>query len=146
MEQELARFIYALELKRVKYLLRSYFRTRLKKIQMHAAHILDEVELQMNLSDKELAFAKDFFMLQGKYVRPTRQCDLASHEDEVRSPKTSLGGMTDEDHVVGPPAAVIQFVGEAVIKQRQEGHGGAARPPNQCILQGLGGLRNSGPR
>lgn len=50
--------MYSYELKRVRYLLQAYHRTRLQKIEKHILHILDKQDIMSRLSDKEKAYAK----------------------------------------------------------------------------------------
>lgn len=55
---ELPRLMYSYELKRVRYLLQSYHRTRLTKIEKFILHILEKEEVLNRLSDKEKAYAQ----------------------------------------------------------------------------------------
>ena len=57
-EQELPRTVYRTEVDRIKYLLRSYLRTRLKKVERYCLFILDNEEAQQMLSPKEMQYAK----------------------------------------------------------------------------------------
>ena len=57
-EMELPRLMYSYELKRVRYLLQAYHRTRLKKIEKFILHILEKEEVLQKLSQKEQAYAQ----------------------------------------------------------------------------------------
>ena len=57
-EMELPRLMYSYELKRVRYLLQAYHRTRLKKIEKFILHILEKEEVLQKLSEKEQAYAQ----------------------------------------------------------------------------------------
>ena len=59
-EHELERTLRLTALNRVKFLLRSYLRTRLQKIEAHVMHILRHDELAGRLSEKEVAFASSY--------------------------------------------------------------------------------------
>ena len=50
--------MYSYELKRVRYLLQSYHRTRLNKIEKFILHILEKEEVLNRLSEKEKAYAQ----------------------------------------------------------------------------------------
>lgn len=65
--EELSNTLYQMELDRVKYLLRSYLRDRLKKIQAYCLHILDRRNLHLytRLSSKEQEFVKGFVDAMG---------------------------------------------------------------------------------
>ncbi|KAK9819598.1 hypothetical protein WJX72_000134 [[Myrmecia] bisecta] len=68
-DAELIRSLYLQELLRVKYLLRSYLRTRIQKIEQYVMHILDDPEYQERLSPKELEYAKEFFVTSGQHLK-----------------------------------------------------------------------------
>lgn len=53
----------------VRYLLRSYYRVRLHKIEASVMFILDNPEVKARLSQREDAHAQDFFMLQAGHLR-----------------------------------------------------------------------------
>lgn len=57
-EMELPRLMYSYELKRVRYLLQAYHRTRLNKIEKFILHILEKEEVLQNLSEKEQTYAQ----------------------------------------------------------------------------------------
>ncbi|KAH6561731.1 hypothetical protein BASA50_000503 [Batrachochytrium salamandrivorans] len=64
-----ARFICGLELERIKFVLRSYLRLRLTKIQKTTNYLLSDPELRMCMSDEELLFAERFQNLVDTYHR-----------------------------------------------------------------------------
>lgn len=57
-EMELPRLMYSYELKRVRYLLQAYLRTRLKKIERFVLHILENEQVLQKLSEKEQTYAQ----------------------------------------------------------------------------------------
>lgn len=57
-EMELPRLMYSYELKRVRYLLQAYHRTRLKKIEKFILHILEKEEVLQKLSEQEQTYAQ----------------------------------------------------------------------------------------
>lgn len=57
-QMELPRLMYSYELKRVRYLLQAYHRTRLSKIEKFILHILEKDEVLSRLSEKEQAYAQ----------------------------------------------------------------------------------------
>jgi len=57
-QMELPRLMYSYELKRVRYLLQAYHRTRLSKIEKFILHILEKEEVLNRLSEKEKTYAQ----------------------------------------------------------------------------------------
>lgn len=57
-ELGMARTIILWDLNRVKYMMRTYLRTRLQKIEKYVMHILDSEEMRDCLSEKEYQFAQ----------------------------------------------------------------------------------------
>ena len=55
---ELPRLMYSYELKRVRYMLQAYHRTRLSKIEKFILHILEKEEVLNRLSEKEKTYAQ----------------------------------------------------------------------------------------
>ena len=53
-------FTHRTEIKRIKYMLRVYLRTRLKKIETFVLHILNSEELYARLSEQEQEFARGY--------------------------------------------------------------------------------------
>jgi GINS complex subunit 4 len=52
-----------LTLPAVRYLLRGYLRTRLRKLEMHVMAVLDDEDASQRLSEKELAYAGQYLRL-----------------------------------------------------------------------------------
>eukprot|EP00798_Chlamydomonas_sp_ICE-L_P003202 gene3202-13222_t len=85
MEQELRRMVFSLEVKRVryllklylktrlrkieKYLLKLYYKTRLRKIEKYAAMILDDDEMSKRLCKNEQAYCQDYFFVVGRCLK-----------------------------------------------------------------------------
>ena len=65
-EQDLLKMIYTVEVQRVKYSLRCYLRARLKKLEQHVMHCLDDPEMKDRLSQKEVKYAEEYFLLLGE--------------------------------------------------------------------------------
>lgn len=65
-EQDLLKMIYTVEVQRVKYSLRGYLRARLKKLEQHVMHCLDNPEMKERLSEKEVKYAEEYFLLLGE--------------------------------------------------------------------------------
>ena len=57
-QMELPRLMYSYELKRVRYLLQCYHRTRLNKIEKFVLHVLEKDEVLGRLSEKEKTYAQ----------------------------------------------------------------------------------------
>ena len=57
-QMELPRLMYSYELKRVRYLLQCYHRTRLSKIEKFVLHVLEKDEVLARLSEKEKTHAQ----------------------------------------------------------------------------------------
>ncbi|KAK9809391.1 hypothetical protein WJX73_001412 [Symbiochloris irregularis] len=74
---ELERSMYQLELERLRYLLASYIRTRLKKVQLYAMLCLEEASpgedgaapTHPRLSRQEMQFVQEFFMDMGMHMK-----------------------------------------------------------------------------
>ncbi|KAJ3162834.1 GINS complex subunit [Geranomyces michiganensis] len=64
------------EIERIKFLIRSYLRARLAKIQRHTQHILREELYRSRLSPEELAFAERFQELLTKHFKKSYLDDL----------------------------------------------------------------------
>ncbi|XJO77605.1 hypothetical protein BDV3_002163 [Batrachochytrium dendrobatidis] len=83
------KFIYGLELERIKFVLRSYIRLRLGKIQHMTIYLLSDPELRMCMSDEELFFAERFQTLiqtyhKGSYLGNLSKQWQALDSDEMR--------------------------------------------------------------
>ncbi|KAJ3119422.1 DNA replication complex GINS protein SLD5 [Nowakowskiella sp. JEL0407] len=59
--------LYQQEIERIKYIIRGYLRSRLKKIEMFSMHQLSNIELRSNLSDMEILYAENFNDLLSQY-------------------------------------------------------------------------------
>ena len=62
-EQELLRMMFTVELTRVKYMLRSYHRTRLFKVERYVMHCLDNPDVRQRLSPLEDQYAEQYLRL-----------------------------------------------------------------------------------
>lgn len=62
------RMIYETEVERVLYLLRSYLRTRIQKIQAQALHLARDPEAQSRLAESEATFAAKYAALYQRQV------------------------------------------------------------------------------
>jgi GINS complex subunit 4 len=62
-EHELLRTIFSVEVTRVKYMLRSYLRTRLFKVEQFVMHCLDSPEVRERLSPLEDTYATQYLRL-----------------------------------------------------------------------------------
>ncbi|CEG44013.1 hypothetical protein L915_10086 [Plasmopara halstedii] len=60
--------LYQMEIDRLRYIVSSYLRTRLRKIENFVFHILEDEELIQRLSVKERDFAQQFAMLYESHV------------------------------------------------------------------------------
>ncbi|GFH08240.1 GINS complex, Sld5 component [Haematococcus lacustris] len=68
-EQETRRMVLSLENKRVRYLVKLYYRTRLRKIERFAACILDDENYSNRLSGHEVEYCQQYFVLVGKHLK-----------------------------------------------------------------------------
>ncbi|KAF5830729.1 hypothetical protein DUNSADRAFT_14111 [Dunaliella salina] len=98
--QELRRMVLSLENKRVRYLLKLYHRTRLQKIEKFAASIVADEQYQDRLSESEMQYCRDYFVLLGRHFhgmvldhlpddfRPlVKLTKLSTHDDLILRPK-----------------------------------------------------------
>jgi GINS complex subunit 4 len=67
-DMELLRAIFSVETTRVKYMLRSYLRTRLLKIERFAMYCMDKPEMRARLSPQEDAYAEKYVTLVGHHL------------------------------------------------------------------------------
>ena len=63
---ELERIVYERDLQRTRWLIKAYYRTRIRKIEAHVQHYLHHQEYTSRLSAAELEYAKDFFTCIGR--------------------------------------------------------------------------------
>ncbi|PIA18614.1 GINS complex, Sld5 component [Coemansia reversa NRRL 1564] len=71
--------ILKMDVDRVKYLVRSYLRTRLAKIEKYALHYTREPRYRDRLSQSELDYAKGFVALEEKHMRRSFLDQLPPH-------------------------------------------------------------------
>ncbi|KAJ2816147.1 GINS complex subunit, partial [Coemansia sp. 'formosensis'] len=71
--------ILKMDVDRVKYLVRSYLRTRLSKIEEHARHYIKDPIYRERLSQNELEYAKGFVELEERHVRRSFLDQLPPH-------------------------------------------------------------------
>ncbi|ETO73642.1 hypothetical protein, variant 1 [Phytophthora nicotianae CJ01A1] len=67
-EKSFVNKLYQMEIDRLRYMVSSYLRTRLRKIEKFAIHILQDEVLTQRLSVKERNFAQQFVMLFESHV------------------------------------------------------------------------------
>lgn len=70
-KMELLRTLYTVEVTRVKYMLRSYLRTRLLKIERYVMHCIDDAEMRSRLSQLEDSYAVAYLRLVGTHLKNT---------------------------------------------------------------------------
>ena len=121
---ELKRTVFSLELKRAKYLLRLYLRTRLGKIESQAAHILGHQELIDRLSPLEQSFTQDYFILAGKHLKTS--C-LDQLPDNLQSLVKSHSALSEGNDLISAPnldchvfCSVLDDVGNVALDEAQE--------------------------
>ncbi|KAJ2881049.1 GINS complex subunit [Coemansia aciculifera] len=71
--------ILKMDVDRVKYLVRSYLRTRLSKIEEHARHYTKDALYRARLSQSELEYAKGYVELEERHVRRSFLDQLPPH-------------------------------------------------------------------
>jgi GINS complex subunit 4 len=67
--KELASTCISIELSRIKYMLRSYLRVRLFKIENYVMHCIESEEVQDRLSPLERSYAYDYVRLVGTHLK-----------------------------------------------------------------------------
>lgn len=55
----------------MKYMLRSYLRTRLHKVERFVFHCIDDAAARARLSEKEDAYAQDYLIMVGNHLKST---------------------------------------------------------------------------
>jgi GINS complex protein len=65
---ELERIIYERDLQRTRWLIKAYYRMRIRKIEQHVQHYLHHQEYTSRLSAAELDYAKGYFTCIGRCV------------------------------------------------------------------------------
>ncbi|CAH0515868.1 unnamed protein product [Peronospora belbahrii] len=91
-EKSFVNKLYQMEIDRLRYMVSSYLRTRLHKIEKYAIHILENATLTQRLSTKERNFAQQFVTLYESHVN---DLVLGKFDAEHRS-------LTAEDMVLKP--------------------------------------------
>ena len=94
----LTRMIYETEVERVSFLLRSYLRARILKIQEHALFLARDEEAQSRLSEPERTFAAQYAALHQRHI--DREAWEAN--DTARLPD-NLKQITSVSHLASPP-------------------------------------------
>uniref|UniRef100_A0A7S0WZE6 DNA replication complex GINS protein SLD5 n=1 Tax=Chlamydomonas leiostraca TaxID=1034604 RepID=A0A7S0WZE6_9CHLO len=97
--QELERMIYSLEVKRVRYLLKLYYRTRLHKIEKYAAAILDDEAQASKLSQAELQFCQDYFVTVGRHLKEV----VLDQLNEDFKPLCKTSALSDTNDLIPRP-------------------------------------------
>ena len=70
-DHELLRTIFTVEVTRVKYMLRSYLRTRLFKVERYCMHYLDSPDVRERLSQLETTYAENYLRLVAGHLQNT---------------------------------------------------------------------------
>ncbi|KAL2920042.1 GINS complex subunit [Polyrhizophydium stewartii] len=109
------KYVSQLELERIRFVLRSYMRIRLRKIERFSQYLVTDPEQRFKLSDAELDFAEGFQHLVGTYHRQ-------SFLDMLPADMQAL----DDPEMIGRPpmknavfCRVNQDVGELQISPRR---------------------------
>ncbi|TPX51486.1 hypothetical protein SeMB42_g00793 [Synchytrium endobioticum] len=110
--------LYQQEMERIKFVMRSYLRARLAKIEEHSMHCLREQDYRRRMSPQELAFAERYDeMLQKHYIK--------SSLDELHPSLQRLDEATEQSNMVQIPdldnavfCRVVQDVGDFQIGDR----------------------------
>ncbi|KAI8821680.1 uncharacterized protein EV422DRAFT_427775 [Fimicolochytrium jonesii] len=112
--------LYQQEMERIKFVIRSYLRTRLAKIQKYTAFFLREPEFRGRLSEEELAFAENLQQLLEKHF--TKSCleglppFLTRLDDQAGD--SSMVSMPDlEDAVI---CRILEDIGEFQLEDSSE--------------------------
>ena len=85
--------IYWMELNRVKYMLREYFRTRLRKMERHALFIFEDATTREKLSSAELKYLEDYNSAVHEHLRSV----LKELPDQYDSDVVQQIGQDEED-------------------------------------------------
>lgn len=88
--------LYQMEIDRLRYIVSSYLRTRLRKIEKFAIHILLDEVLTQRLSVKERHFAQQFMMLYESHLN-----DLAIGKFSDDNKTLTADGMVAEPNLDG---------------------------------------------
>ncbi|KAF1773065.1 hypothetical protein JG687_00005487 [Phytophthora cactorum] len=93
-EKSFVNKLYQMEIDRLRYMVSSYLRTRLHKIEKFAIHILSDAVLTQRLSVKERNFAQQFVMLFESHVN-----DLALGKFTKENRTLTAEGMVPEPNL-----------------------------------------------
>ncbi|ETI45014.1 hypothetical protein, variant 2 [Phytophthora nicotianae P10297] len=93
-EKSFVNKLYQMEIDRLRYMVSSYLRTRLRKIEKFAIHILQDEVLTQRLSVKERNFAQQFVMLFESHVN-----DLAIGKFSKDNRTLTADGMVSEPNL-----------------------------------------------
>ncbi|ETL91524.1 hypothetical protein L917_09920 [Phytophthora nicotianae] len=93
-EKSFVNKLYQMEIDRLRYMVSSYLRTRLRKIEKFAIHILQDEVLTQRLSVKERNFAHQFVMLFESHVN-----DLAIGKFSKDNRTLTADGMVSEPNL-----------------------------------------------
>ncbi|CAI5734601.1 unnamed protein product [Peronospora destructor] len=91
-EKSFVNKLYQMEIDRLRYMVSSYLRTRLRKIEKFAIHILGDATLIQRLSMKERSFAQQYVTLYESHINDLA---MSKFDAEHRS-------LTSEDMVLKP--------------------------------------------
>eukprot|EP00038_Savillea_parva_P018699 m.25122 g.25122 ORF g.25122 m.25122 type:complete len:218 (+) comp4211_c1_seq1:241-894(+) len=71
--------VYQMEIARIKFLIRSYLRTRLKKIEEFSIHVVEDASLSSRLSEHELQYAEEYRTNLAKHMDAAVLKDLPAN-------------------------------------------------------------------
>ncbi|KAG1699015.1 hypothetical protein DVH05_014387 [Phytophthora capsici] len=77
--------LYQMEIDRLRYMVSSYLRTRLRKIEKFAVHILSDAVLTTRLSVKERNFAQEYVMLFESHMNDLAMSKFAEDHSSLRA-------------------------------------------------------------
>ena len=102
---DLTAHIMHAELNRVRFMLRSYYRTRLHKIEAHVVHVVKETEVYEKLSPQEQEYAKDYAnLIEGHFGSvlkdlPDRYTSMLQQIEEEDGPFDMVAEPNLDKHV-----------------------------------------------
>uniref|UniRef100_M4BXF7 GINS subunit domain-containing protein n=1 Tax=Hyaloperonospora arabidopsidis (strain Emoy2) TaxID=559515 RepID=M4BXF7_HYAAE len=116
-QKSLVNKLYQMEIDRLRYMVSSYLRTRLRKIEKFAFHILEDAELMQRLSVKERSFAQQFMMLYESHVNDLA---LSKLDEESRSLSAEgMAAMNDSDGCLNVRTSAQAEFGRLRVLSRQ---------------------------
>jgi GINS complex subunit 4 len=83
-----------MEIDRLQYMVSSYLRTRLRKIEKFALHLLSDAVLSQRLSQKELNFAKQYVVLFETHVNDLALGKFAEEHRSITSEGMSTSALS----------------------------------------------------